>query len=52
MGDGVGPGEEGEEEGEGEDGAVLVRDSKDKAGPHLTFSPTAWQAFVDLARTL
>ncbi|MEV7025138.1 DUF397 domain-containing protein [Kitasatospora sp. NPDC093558] len=32
--------------------AVLVRDSKDKAGPHLTFSPAAWQAFVDLARTL
>ncbi|MBV6696803.1 DUF397 domain-containing protein [Kitasatospora aureofaciens] len=32
--------------------AVLVRDSKDKASPHLTFSPTAWQAFVDLARTL
>ncbi|MFE2410124.1 DUF397 domain-containing protein [Kitasatospora sp. NPDC059408] len=31
--------------------AVLVRDSKDKTGPHLTFSPTAWQAFVDFAAT-
>ncbi|MEU8515771.1 DUF397 domain-containing protein [Kitasatospora sp. NPDC048722] len=31
--------------------AVLVRDSKDKLGPHLTFSPTAWQAFVDFAAT-
>ncbi|MBV2153348.1 DUF397 domain-containing protein [Kitasatospora sp. SUK 42] len=29
--------------------AVLVRDSKDKSGPHLTFSPTAWQAFVAFA---
>ncbi|MGW2250072.1 DUF397 domain-containing protein [Kitasatospora sp. NPDC001660] len=32
--------------------AVLVRDSKDKAGPHLAFSPAAWQAFVEFARTL
>ncbi|MFF3066867.1 DUF397 domain-containing protein [Kitasatospora sp. NPDC057936] len=31
--------------------AVLVRDSKDKTGPHLTISPTAWQAFVDFAAT-
>ncbi|WP_327682379.1 DUF397 domain-containing protein [Kitasatospora sp. NBC_00458] len=30
--------------------AVLVRDSKDKSGPHLTFSPAAWQAFVSFAR--
>ncbi|GAB7188116.1 DUF397 domain-containing protein [Kitasatospora sp. Ki12] len=29
--------------------AVLVRDSKDKSGPHLTFDPTAWQAFVAFA---
>lgn len=26
--------------------AVLVRDSKDQAGPVLTFSPSAWLAFV------
>ncbi|MFJ6619188.1 DUF397 domain-containing protein [Kitasatospora sp. NPDC091335] len=29
--------------------AVLVRDSKDKSGPHLAFSPTAWEAFVTFA---
>jgi len=27
-------------------GRVLVRDSKDQAGPVLTFSPEAWSAFV------
>lgn len=27
-------------------GRVLVRDSKDTAGPVLAFSPTAWAAFV------
>ncbi|WP_327682378.1 DUF397 domain-containing protein [Kitasatospora sp. NBC_00458] len=32
--------------------AVLVRDSKDKSGPHLTFSPAAWQAFVQLAASV
>lgn len=26
---------------------IGVRDSKDKTGPVLTFSPTAWQTFVD-----
>lgn len=26
--------------------AVHVRDSKDKAGPRLTFAPTAWADFV------
>ncbi|MEV6974569.1 DUF397 domain-containing protein [Kitasatospora sp. NPDC093806] len=31
--------------------AVLVRDSKDKGGPHLTFSPDGWQAFVAFAAT-
>ncbi|MFJ3792570.1 DUF397 domain-containing protein [Kitasatospora sp. NPDC090091] len=31
--------------------AVLVRDSKDKSGPHLTFDPTAWQAFLTYAAT-
>ncbi|MFF7456867.1 DUF397 domain-containing protein [Kitasatospora sp. NPDC008115] len=31
--------------------AVLVRDSKDQSGPHLTFSPAAWQAFLDFARS-
>ncbi|MEV7770974.1 DUF397 domain-containing protein [Kitasatospora sp. NPDC086791] len=29
--------------------AVLVRDSKDSNGPHLTFEPTAWRAFVAFA---
>lgn len=27
-------------------GRVLVRDSKDQAGPVLTFGPVAWSAFV------
>jgi hypothetical protein len=27
-------------------GTVAVRDSKDPAGPALTFAPTAWQTFV------
>ncbi|WP_406062279.1 DUF397 domain-containing protein [Micromonospora sp. NBC_00860] len=27
-------------------GVVAVRDSKDAAGPALTFAPTAWAAFV------
>ncbi|GAA2818503.1 DUF397 domain-containing protein [Kitasatospora sp. CM 4170] len=31
--------------------AILVRDSKDKSGPHLTFDPTAWQAFLTYATT-
>ncbi|MFB6893459.1 DUF397 domain-containing protein [Kitasatospora sp. NPDC056327] len=31
--------------------AVLVRDSKDKSGPHLTFSPAAWEAFLEFARS-
>ncbi|MGW4500516.1 DUF397 domain-containing protein [Micromonospora sp. NPDC004336] len=30
-------------------GVVAVRDSKDPAGPALTFSPAAWRAFVDRA---
>ncbi|CAM5489222.1 DUF397 domain-containing protein [Streptomyces viridifaciens] len=29
--------------------AVHVRDSKDKAGPTLAFSPEAWSAFVSFA---
>lgn len=32
-------------------GAVLVRDSKDPAGPVLTFEPAAWLAFVATTRT-
>ena len=32
--------------------AVHVRDSKDKDGPHLTFTPDAWQAFVTYAAHL
>lgn len=27
-------------------GAVAVRDSKDPAGPVLSFSPAAWRSFV------
>jgi hypothetical protein len=30
-------------------GRVLVRDSKDRQGPMLTFTPEKWQAFVSLA---
>ncbi|MFF4922073.1 DUF397 domain-containing protein [Kitasatospora sp. NPDC001261] len=29
--------------------AIHVRDSKDKAGPTLTFSPEAWSAFITFA---
>ncbi|WP_416874407.1 DUF397 domain-containing protein [Kitasatospora sp. SC0581] len=29
--------------------AIHVRDSKDKAGPTLTFSPEAWSAFIAFA---
>ena len=31
-------------------GRVLVRDSKDQAGPILTFGPAAWSAFVSTAK--
>lgn len=27
-------------------GVVLVRDSKDRSGPTLTFRPAAWRAFI------
>ncbi|MEU7998764.1 DUF397 domain-containing protein [Micromonospora sp. NPDC049060] len=27
-------------------GVVLVRDSKDRSGPALSFAPTAWSRFV------
>ncbi|WFE24380.1 DUF397 domain-containing protein [Solwaraspora sp. WMMD937] len=30
---------------------VLVRDSKDPAGGTLAFEPTAWSAFVELAKS-
>ncbi|GAB3808720.1 DUF397 domain-containing protein [Micromonospora zhanjiangensis] len=30
---------------------VAVRDSKDPDGPALTFSPTAWTAFVQVAKS-
>ncbi|MFG2193067.1 DUF397 domain-containing protein [Streptomyces sp. NPDC048639] len=33
-------------------GTVHVRDSKDKQGPQLTFSPAAWSSFVSFAREL
>ncbi|MGC4850902.1 DUF397 domain-containing protein [Micromonospora sp. DT15] len=32
-------------------GFVAVRDSKDPAGPALTFSPAAWTSFVRSARS-
>ncbi|MFI1963834.1 DUF397 domain-containing protein [Streptomyces pathocidini] len=31
-------------------GTVHVRDSKDKEGPQLAFSPVAWARFVSFAR--
>ncbi|MEU4119708.1 DUF397 domain-containing protein [Kitasatospora sp. NPDC028055] len=31
--------------------AVHVRDSKDRSGPRLSFTPAAWQAFLTLATT-
>lgn len=31
-------------------GVVAVRDSKDPAGPALTFTPTAWRAFLQRVR--
>ncbi|MFD6755640.1 DUF397 domain-containing protein [Micromonospora gifhornensis] len=31
-------------------GLVAVRDSKDPAGPTLTFSPTAWTAFTSATK--
>jgi Domain of unknown function (DUF397) len=30
----------------GNAGAILVRDSKDKTGPVLTFTPGEWAAFI------
>jgi hypothetical protein len=32
-------------------GVVLVRDTKDRAGGTLSFSPAAWRSFVTLARS-
>jgi hypothetical protein len=32
-------------------GRVLVRDTKDRDGGTLTFTPQAWRAFVDYAKT-
>jgi hypothetical protein len=32
-------------------GRVLVRDTKDRNGATLTFTPASWQAFVGLAKT-
>ncbi|SBT39906.1 DUF397 domain-containing protein [Micromonospora narathiwatensis] len=31
-------------------GRVLVRDSKDRQGPVLTFGPAAWRAFLGYAK--
>ncbi|GHJ18290.1 MULTISPECIES: DUF397 domain-containing protein [unclassified Micromonospora] len=33
-------------------GRVLVRDSKDRAGGTLSFTPTAWRAFVGQAQAV
>ncbi|PWR08074.1 DUF397 domain-containing protein [Micromonospora acroterricola] len=33
-------------------GVVLVRDTKDRDGGTLTFGPTAWQSFVNLAKEI
>ncbi|MFG1674635.1 DUF397 domain-containing protein [Micromonospora sp. NPDC049282] len=32
-------------------GVVFVRDSKDPAGPALTFSPAAWARFLRITKT-
>ena len=32
-------------------GLVAVRDSKDRTGPVLTFSPAAWATFVQASRS-
>lgn len=32
-------------------GRVLVRDSKDRSGPVLTFGRQAWRGFVELAKS-
>jgi hypothetical protein len=32
------------------DGKVQIRDSKDRTGPILTFTPAEWDAFLDGAR--
>ncbi len=29
------------------DGAIKLRDSKDRTGPVLTFTPAEWRAFLD-----
>jgi hypothetical protein len=34
-----------------DDGAVHVRDSKDPAGPVLSFTPEEWTAFLEWLRT-
>ncbi|WP_229399031.1 DUF397 domain-containing protein [Micromonospora okii] len=33
-------------------GVVLVRDTKDRDGGTLSFSPAAWRGFLDLAKTV
>jgi Domain of unknown function (DUF397) len=34
-----------------EAGRVLVRDTKDRRGPVLTFSPQAWRRFAERVKT-
>ncbi|MCW3838819.1 DUF397 domain-containing protein [Micromonospora yasonensis] len=33
-------------------GVVLVRDTKDREGGTLSFNPSSWQSFVDLAKQI
>lgn len=33
-------------------GVVLVRDTKNREGGTLAFSPSAWKGFVDLAKSI
>ena len=33
-------------------GAVLVRDTKDRAGGTLVFTPASWRGFVNLAKAV
>ena len=35
----------------GQESRVLVRDTKDRSGPVLRFSPAAWRRFAERAKT-
>ncbi|MFB6891139.1 DUF397 domain-containing protein [Kitasatospora sp. NPDC056327] len=32
--------------------SVLVRDSKDRSGPQLAFTPAAWRSFIEFAQAI